>query len=113
VTGPAGPIRLTDVLSNAAAIADMEAAPNVEAGHLLRALEHLRSGRALQPGTARSPLGRGQRRAEVTPEVRNLAQHWYARLGRDPVAELSAAQLDELEGDLRQIELATRPRTED
>jgi hypothetical protein len=107
VTGPTGPIRLTDVLSNAAAIADMEAAPNVGPGHLLRALEHLRTSSTLEPRTARSPLGRGGRRAQVTPAVRNLAQRWYTKLGREPTAELSPGQLDELEAELRQIESAT------
>jgi hypothetical protein len=109
VTGPAGPIRLTDVLSNAAAIADMESAPSVEPGHLLRAMQHLRTGSAVEPEAVRSPLGRGGRRAQVTPEVRKLAQRWFTALGRDPVAELTASQLDELEADLRQIEAGTGP----
>jgi hypothetical protein len=40
----------------------------------------------------------------VEPAVRTLSQHWFAQLGRDPLATLSPAQLDAFVADLRALE---------
>lgn len=99
------PIRLTDILTNAAALADLDAAATISAGHLLQAIDVLRGeSRSAPAERPRSPLGRGGRRAVVEPAVRTLSQHWFAQLGRDPLATLSPAQLDAFVADLRALE---------
>ena len=101
-----GVVRLTDILTNAAAIADYAGAPELQAQHLLDAISHLREGRAWSLGeddVPRSPLGRSSRRATVPPAIRDLAQEWFRRLGDDPHAELKADQLEEFVAALQQV----------
>lgn len=104
------PIRLADILSNAAAIADYTGADFVTAGHVLQAIGILRGElTAAELGSARAPLGRRGPRAIVTPGVRDFAQSWYRRLGRDPSAPLSDERIDEAITELREIDAVERP----
>lgn len=100
------PVRLTDILTNAAAIADYTGASEVLPEHLLQAIDYLRRGVDWDRDEATqgmSPLGRRGPRAEVPETVRILAQGWFARLGGDPLAELSETQLSELETEIRSL----------
>lgn len=103
MTGPAEPLRLTDILTNAASLADLERSEFVTAGHVLQAVRLLRGDDTATPGP--SPvLGHGGRRAIVVPEIRELAQRWFARLGRDPLATLDAQHLEAFLEEVRAVE---------
>jgi hypothetical protein len=99
-------VRLTDIFTNAAAIADYTGAMEVEPAHLLEALECLRAGRPWQlPGDERprSPLGRSGFRAAVPAPIQALARDWFQRLDNDPLAALDAAALDDLAAEIARI----------
>ncbi len=100
------PVRLTDIFTNAAAIADYTGAAEVEPAHLLEALACLREGRSWQlPGDAspRSPLGRRGVRAAVPPKIRSLAQEWFRRFEGDPLAELGSSDIDDFVAEIERI----------
>jgi hypothetical protein len=100
------PVRLTDIFTNAAAIADYTGAAEVEPSHLLEAIDHLAAGRAWQlseESTPRSPLGRRGQRAGVPDDIRTLAQRWFERGGGDPLVELDDRELDELRMEIEAI----------
>ncbi|MEZ4492539.1 MAG: hypothetical protein R3C29_04395 [Dehalococcoidia bacterium] len=100
------PVRLTDIFTNAAAIADYTGAAVVEPVHLLEAIEHLREGRPWQfaeDAPVRSPLGRSGQRAAVPAALRDLAQRWFKRLESDPLAELGPVEVEELKGEIENL----------
>jgi hypothetical protein len=97
-------IRLTDILTNAAALADLDGAATVAPRHLLRAIDHLTGGLVEMDSPPRSPLGRGARRAVVEPKVRELSQRWFVSLGRDPLATLSDDQIEVFRAEVGRLE---------
>ncbi len=90
------PIRFTDVLTTASAVANYLGAREVTAQHLVEAVDLVTGKKGMEElGRPVSPLvprpgGQGTAAATV---VRELAVRWYARLGSDPMAVLSAADL--------------------
>ena len=94
----ADPIRLTEVLTTSTAVATYLGEPRVEASHVVAAARILQGDLALEDlGRPRSPLlvratGAG---SEVAPEVRDLAQRWFARFEQDPLREFSQDELHE------------------
>ena len=99
-------VRLTDIFTNAAAIADYTGESEVRPAHLLEAIEHLRSGNPWQLAEGarpRSPLGRSNRRAQVPGPLREIARAWFEALGNDPLAELDAEALDDLIAEINAV----------
>ncbi len=98
-------IRLTDVLTTAAAVANYVAAPVVEPRHMLDAVDVLNGDRTMDDlGRPRSPLIHAHRGpAPVNPAVRDLVQRWYQDLGSDVQAELTGGDLERFCKDLREI----------
>jgi hypothetical protein len=96
-------LRLTDILTTAAAVANFKGVPDVSAEHLLLAIEVLQGEKTLDDlGRPVSPLvtrmtGPG---SGATPGVKALAQRWFARQGSDPTYELSEDELETLRGEL-------------
>jgi hypothetical protein len=99
-------VRLTDIFTNAAAIADYTGDSEVRPAHLLEAIDHLRAGEPWKLGEdarPHSPLGRAGRRAAVSAALREIAQAWFVRLGNDPLAELDGAALAEFVSAIREV----------
>lgn len=96
-------LRLTDILTTAAAVANFKGVPDVAAEHLLLAIEVLQGTKTLDDlGRPVSPLvsrmsGAG---SSATPGVKALAQRWFARQGSDPTYELTEDELETLRGEL-------------
>jgi len=96
-------LRLTEILTTSAAVADYLGEPVVVPAHLLRAIEILRGEISIDA------LGRPVSRFVPRPEgsggahtrVREIAQLWFARLGGDFTAVLDETQLAEFVIDLR------------
>jgi len=103
VTDSTSAVRLTDILTNAAAFADLQGSSIVGPLHLLSAIDHLTGTLVEMDSPPRSPLGRGGRRAVVVPEVRELARRWFVALGRDPLATLSNEQLGDFKADVETL----------
>ena len=94
------PLRLTDILTTASAVAHFQGDAVVVAGHLRKAVGVLAGQISMDDlGRPRSPLvPRGE--ASVSDAVRALAQRWFVRLGSDVLAVLTAAQVAELLAEL-------------
>lgn len=96
-------LRLTDILTTAAAVANFKGVPDVAAEHLLLAIEVLQGEKTLDDlGRPVSPLvtrisGAG---LGATPGVKALAQRWFARQGNNPTYELTHDELETLHGEL-------------
>lgn len=98
-------LRFTDILTTAAAVANYTGSVDVTASHLLDAIAILLDEKSMPDlGRAVSPLMprgiRGQREA-IDPAIRALAQQWFADLGNDVNATLSAPQLESLRAQLQ------------
>lgn len=96
-------LRLTDILTTAAAVTNFKGVPDVAAQHLLLAIEILQGEKTLDDlGRPVSPLVTRMSGAPpgATPGVKALAQRWFARQGSDPSYELSGDELEALRGEL-------------
>ncbi len=99
-------MRLTDVLTTGTAVANYLGETTVRAEHLQMAIGLLCEKLTMDDlGRPQSPTLSRMTKAgsAVAPEVRELAQRWFARLGGDPRAEFDAAGLAEFESDLAAI----------
>ena len=96
-------LRLTEILTTASAIANFVGDADVGPGHVLDAIAVLEGEKGMGDfGRPVSPLvPRGK--AGAAPAVREIAQRWFAVLGSDVKAALSARQLDELRAELRAL----------
>lgn len=99
------PLRLTEILTTSSAVANYLGQPDVTADHVLRAIAILQGtqtmeslGRPVSPLVPRGPAGGG-----ADPRVRDLAQRWFATLGRDLGAAFDDDQLADFIRDLREI----------
>src|SRR5438045_7101463 len=97
------PLRFTDVLTTASAVANYLGAEDVTASHVLDAIAVLRGEKGMEDlGRPLSPLvRRGQAGADAA--VRALAQRWWTELGGSPDAELDEAALERLSAELRAL----------
>lgn len=99
-------LRLTEVLTTGTSVATYLGDPRVDAAHLISAVRMLQGELALDDlGRPRSPLsvratGAG---SEVAPEVRDLAQRWFARFDQDPLREFSEDELAEFVAELKTL----------
>lgn len=103
---PSEGLRLTEVLTTATAVANYLGETTIRAEHLQAAIGLLRETITMDDlGRPQSPTLARMTRAgsEVAPEVRVLAQQWFARLGSDPLAEFGAADLAAFERDLSRL----------
>jgi hypothetical protein len=101
------PLRFTDVLTNASAVANYLGAPDVTAAHLLDALAILSGEQTVEVlGRPRSMFGRGHSSPGATEGVRAFAQRWFARLGSDTAASLAGDDLRAFEAELRDLAAA-------
>ena len=93
-------LRLTEILTTASAIANFVGHADVGPRHMLDAIAVLEGEKGMDAfGRSVSPLvPRGK--AGADPAVREIAQRWFAALGSDVEAGLSAIQLDELRAEL-------------
>ncbi len=105
-------LRFADILTTGSAAANYLGEANVSAQHLLFAIAILGGemtledlGRAISPLVRRTPPGMG---GAVDPPVRLLAQRWFASIGADANATISAAQLAELTSELERLRETTR-----
>ncbi len=94
--------RLTDILTNASAIADYLGQPIVTANHLLQAIAILEERLAMTDlGRPVSPMLRNFRpQPGADPAIRELAQRWYADLGSSVQAELTDEQFAKFRSEL-------------
>ena len=89
-------LRLTDILTTASAVANFLGARDVDASHLLTAIELLQGTKTLDDlGRPLSPLvsrmtGAG---SGATDEVKQLAQRWFTRQDGDVMYEFSSEDL--------------------
>lgn len=105
------PLRFTDILTTAAAVADYLAADTVSAGHLAAAVAILRGERTYEDlGRGRVPLGhRPPAGANVEPGVRAVVQEWFHQLGDDPLAMISPSDLTRFLADLEDAQRGAAP----
>jgi hypothetical protein len=100
------PIRFSDVLTTAAAVANYLGEADVSAGHMLAALQILQGTRKLEDlGRPLSPLVRRTAPGQVggvEPSVKALAQAWAARLG-SAAGAMSTDQVAKLLGELEAL----------
>lgn len=91
----AAPLRFTDILTNAAAIANLLGRDTVTARQLAQAVQLLRNEIAVEDlGRAVSPLARAAIGGpQVSPELQALVQRWYGELGFAPMATLDGEPL--------------------
>jgi hypothetical protein len=103
-------LRLTEILTTASAIANFAGDSDVGPRHLLDAIAVLEGAKGMDDfGRPVSPLvPRGK--AGADPAVREIAQRWFAALGSDVEAGLSATQLDELRAELLALGLSGEDR---
>jgi len=89
------PLRFTDILTNAAAIATLLGDDDVTARHLGQAVQLLRDEVTVdQLGKPRSPLGRETAQGpRVSPQLQAFVQLWYRELGFAPLAMIDGEQL--------------------
>lgn len=91
-------LRLTEVLTTSTSVATYLGQPTVEPTHLLLAVKVLLGETTMDNlGRPQSPLlirvsGAG---STVAPDVRDLAQRWFARFDHNPLREFTPAELDE------------------
>ena len=96
-------LRLTDVLTTGTTVANYLGETTVRAEHLQTAIGLLCEKLTMDDlGRPQSPTLSRMTKAgsAVAPDVRELAQRWFARLGGDPRAEFDAAGLAEFELEL-------------
>jgi len=96
-------VRLAEILTTAAAVADFLSAGDVTAAHLLAAIAVLRDGRTVEElGRPLSPLVRRPPglHGGAAPAVRELAQRWYAALGSDLAATMTPGEVRHFEAEL-------------
>ena len=105
--GTAEPLRFADILTTGSAVANYLGEATVIAQHLLAGIAILKGemtledlGRAISPLVRRTPPGIG---SAVDPPIRELAQRWFAALGSDADATMSAPQLEQLIFDLERL----------
>ena len=105
-------LRFTDILTNASAIADYIGERDVTAAHMLDAIAVLLGEKTIEDfGQPVSPMMlRFRGKAGADPEVRELAQRWFAELGGTVEGEVDEAQLEILVVELQEI--ATRRASE-
>ncbi len=102
-------LRLTDILTTSAAVANFIGDREVGARHMLLAIAVLKGEKSLDDlGRPLSPLvsrmtGAG---SGATDGVRLLAQRWFAQQHGDVRYEFSAEQLQELEEDISRLAAA-------
>jgi hypothetical protein len=99
-------MRFTDILTTASAIANYLGQPDVEAAHLLAAIDVVAGIRSMDElGRPTSPLLRrhGAPAPGSTAGVRSLAQRWFADLASDPQAELDDRQLTTFAAEVREV----------
>jgi hypothetical protein len=106
------PLRFTDILTTAAAVADYLAADAVTAEHVAAAVSLLRGEQTYEDlGRGRVPLGhRPPGGAPVEPGVRAIVQRWFHQLGDDPAAELSASDTSRFIAELAMAQRDDPPR---
>lgn len=93
-------LRLTEILTTASAIANFVGNADVGPRHMLDAIAVLEGEKGMDDfGRPVSPLVR-RGKAGADPAVREIAQRWFAALGSDVEAGLSAMQLGELRAEL-------------
>lgn len=98
--------RLTDILTNASAIADFVGEKDVSAQHMLDAIAVLNGDKTIDDFGKPAPpmLRRFRGPAGADPRVRELAQRWFADLGSNVSAELTGEQLAALAAELRALQ---------
>ena len=104
---PDDDIRLTEILTTASAVANYLGEVDVSASHLAHAIAILLGettledlGRPLSPLIRRVPPGQA---GGADPEVRALAQRWFAELGGDVTAVLTPQQLIQLREEIARL----------
>jgi len=99
------PLRFTDILTTAAAVANYLGRGEVIAPDLLAAVCILLGEKTMeQLGRPLSPLVRRQSQGPgATAEVRALVQRWWAELGESPGAVLDEAAVARLRADLQAL----------
>ena len=105
-------IRLTEILTTASAVANYLGEVDVSAEHVAHSIQILLGeitledlGRPLSPLVRRLPPGQA---GGAEPEVRALAQRWFAELGGDVTAVLTPEQRDQLRGDIAALRSSGR-----
>lgn len=94
-------IRLVEVLTTASAIANYLGEPNVSTEHLRASLRILKGESSMDDlGRPLSPLVPRGASPGSTPGARAFAQRWYQSVGGDPRAELTPAQVEQMEREL-------------
>lgn len=98
-------LRLTDILTTSAAVANYQGQTDVDPRHVLHAIAILQGAERIEDlGRPVSPLvPRGPGAGGAVPAVRDLAMRWFARLGSDVSAVMTAEQLDAFIAELRAI----------
>lgn len=100
----AEPLRFTDILTTASAVATYVGEADVSARHLLDALALLRGAKTMEDlGRPRSPLVRPRGRGGAEAAVRALVQRWWLALGEDVLATLGPAEAGQFEADVRAL----------
>lgn len=83
------PLRFTEILTTAAAVASFLGDSEVRPRHVALAVQVLRGELRFEDlGRPSSPLGRGSRSPAVHVGLRETVQRWFTELGSDPFAEL-------------------------
>jgi len=95
------PLRFVEVLTTASAVANYLGQPHVTPQHVLDAIAVLLDEKQMEDvGPMMSPLIPRRGGAAVAPEVQDLAQRWFARLGGTATATLSESDIAELREEL-------------
>jgi hypothetical protein len=98
-------LRLTEILTTSAAVANYQGHPQVGPGHVLHAVAILRGELRIEDlGRPVSPLvPRGPGAGAAEPAVRDLAMRWFAILGNDVSAVMTAEQLEAFVSEVRAL----------
>lgn len=98
-------LRLTEILTTSAAVANYLGHADVGPGHVLHAVAILQGAERLEDlGGPVSPLvPRGPAAGGAAPAVRELAMRWFALLGSDVSAVMTPEQLDAFVAELRAL----------
>lgn len=101
-------IRFTDILTTATALAHYLGDSEITTFHLTEAVALLRAQRTLEDyGPGRSPMiPRDPGGAMVGPQLRDLTQAWFKRMGSNPTTELEDRAVEEFLDDLRALDSA-------
>lgn len=96
------PLRFVEILTTASSVANYLGGPEVNAQTMLDAIAVLLEEKRLEDvGPMLSPLIPRRGGASVRPEIQELAQRWFARLGGTPAASLNDEELAELRTELQ------------